>query len=61
MSDTRCTNPGFYDYFTCPNCYADHMGYLEGTSAICECGAHLVFTIEQQPIAVTEIAGKAEQ
>lgn len=55
MSDTRCTNPGFYDYFTCPACYADHHGYLNDTTTTCGCGASLRFIIEHQPVAVTEI------
>jgi hypothetical protein len=55
MSDNRCTNPGGDNYFTCPACYADHLGYLEGTTTTCECGATLRFTVEQQPVAVAEI------
>jgi len=55
MTDTRCTNPGMDNYFTCPACYADHEGYLEGTNAVCECGASLRFSVEYQPVAVTEI------
>lgn len=61
MNGKRCTNPGLDNCFTCPACYADHTGYLEGTTAMCECGATLRFAIEHQPVAVTEIVEEADQ
>jgi hypothetical protein len=56
MPDTRLTNPGVDDRFTCPNCYEDHTGILEDTARACDgCGVTLRFSVEQQPVAVCEI------
>jgi hypothetical protein len=43
---------GIDDRWTCPNCYADHVGSLEGETVNCDCGATLKLTIEQQPVCV---------
>jgi hypothetical protein len=43
---------GFDDRWTCPNCYADHIGGLEDTTVQCDCGATLKLTIEQRPVCV---------
>lgn len=49
----RLTNPGVDDRWTCPNCYADQIGYdLDGATIVCSCGATLELTIEQQPVCV---------
>lgn len=47
----RLTNPGVDDRWTCPNCYADHLGG-EDEIVKCACGATLELTIEQQPVCV---------
>ena len=41
---------GLHDRWTCPNCYADHTGRLEGTTVECCCGATLKFTIDYEPV-----------
>lgn len=41
---------GIDDRWTCPNCYADHEGSLDGDTIECACGAHLKCTIDYEPV-----------
>lgn len=41
---------GIYDHWTCPNCYEDHCGSLDGRQVECSCGATLALTIDYEPV-----------
>lgn len=41
---------GIDDRWTCPACYADHEGRLEGKTIECSCGATLELTIDYEPV-----------
>lgn len=45
---------GIDDRWTCPNCYADHEGSLDGKTIDCECGARLKCSIEYEPVCRAE-------
>jgi len=50
-----CTNSaGISDRWTCPNCYADHVGRFDGQTIECSCGASLHLTIEYEPVCRAE-------
>lgn len=49
---TNCA--GIDDRWTCPNCYADHVGSLEDETVECVCGATLKLTIRHDPVCVAE-------
>lgn len=41
---------GIHDRWTCPNCYADHCGSLDGQTVDCSCGASLELTLDYEPV-----------
>lgn len=45
---------GISDRWSCPNCYADHLGSLEGETVDCGCGAHLSLSIDYEPVCRAE-------
>mgnify|MGYP001060213772 CR=1 FL=1 len=59
--DTRCTNPGLEDRFTCPGCYEDHFGDPEEITRCEKCKRKLRCSIETQPVAVCELAEDDEE
>lgn len=57
---TSCSNPGFDDRWTCPACYADHHGRLEGRVVACECGHSFKATLDTQPVCCSDLIDSAE-
>lgn len=51
---TLTNSPGIDDRWTCPNCYEDHEGRLEGKTVDCSCGARLKLTIHHEPVCHAE-------
>lgn len=47
---TLTNSAGIDDRWSCPNCYADHHGSLDGETIDCVCGARLKCEIELQPV-----------
>lgn len=47
-------NAGIDDRWTCPNCYADHVGCFNGETIDCECGAKLKCSIDYEPVCRAE-------
>lgn len=41
---------GIHDRWTCPNCYAEHVGDLDDETVDCSCGARLAFTLDYEPV-----------
>jgi hypothetical protein len=52
---------GISDRWTCPNCYEDHVGSLDGKSVSCSCGATLKLTIEYEPVCRSECIDPDEE
>jgi len=52
-----CSNPGRDDYFTSPCCYTDHPGLAHTITECTGCGRKLRCYVEQQPVAVCDLAG----
>lgn len=41
---------GIDDRWTCPNCYEDHEGSLDGQTIDCPCGSRLKLSIDYEPV-----------
>lgn len=51
---TLTNSAGISDRWTCPACYADHLGSLDGETEDCSCGATLKFSIDYEPVCRAE-------
>ncbi len=51
----RCSNPGFYNRWTCPGCYNDLPDKKEGTVTCEECGNKVKLTLDHDPVCRSEI------
>lgn len=58
MGET-CSNPGYENKFTCPDCYHDFSGVM--TKACPGCGAELHCRVEQQPVCVCELGPSEDE
>lgn len=45
---------GISDRWSCPNCYADHVGHGADQIIACSCGATLKLTIDYEPVCRAE-------
>lgn len=57
--DTRASNPGHDDRWTCPACYADVEKKSIGTTT-CACGAKLQLLLQSQPVCTAIVIGSGE-
>ncbi|MGX1496851.1 putative amidophosphoribosyltransferase [Labrenzia sp. MBR-25] len=47
---SRCSNPGFYDRWTCPACYHELGNVGEGDHGCPACGARVHCTLDYEPV-----------
>ena len=52
---TSCGNTGFDDRWTCPACYADHYGNLDGRIVKCGCGHAFKARLDSLPVCNSEL------
>jgi hypothetical protein len=58
---TLTNSAGIDDRWTCPNCYEDHVGSLDGEVVNCSCGAKLKLRLDYQPVCFAECIDPDEE
>jgi predicted amidophosphoribosyltransferase len=53
--DTETRNPGHYDRWTCPGCYADLPNKREGTVVCSVCNFTVECSTDTQPVCVATL------
>lgn len=51
---------GIDDLWTCPACYADHAGHLDGTAIECSCGHRFRAFLDYWPVCRSELLAPDE-
>lgn len=57
--DELTNSAGIDDRWSCPNCYADHVGHSADDQILCGCGAALRLHIDHEPVCRAEAIGFA--
>lgn len=61
LSDALSNGPGITDRWTCPACYDDHIGRLQGTIVSCSCGHSFKTTLEYEPVCYSALICEREK
>lgn len=60
LSD-RCSNPGRYDYWTCPGCYGDLGDIGTGLHTCPHCERQIECEIDHEPVCITRLTDACDQ